>query len=170
MSDDIRIEGLDELTKRLKELGIEYKRYYSDVGEKAMLTVEAAAKEKCPVDLGHLRGSISTKTEEVDGGVNVIVGTNLKYAAYVEFGTGIHAENGQGRKTPWRWPVESQKWQNIFFGSILRQGAYGPIRMSPLWYGSHPHPFLRPAWDENRNQVYERVRTEIAAALRQVTQ
>jgi hypothetical protein len=31
------------------------------------------------------------------------IGTNLATAPYVELGTGIHADGGKGRKTPWVW-------------------------------------------------------------------
>lgn len=55
----------------------------------------------------------------------VTIGTNLFYALYVELGTGIFAENGDGRKTPWVW-----KDQN---------GKYHFTR------GMKPQPFLRPA-------------------------
>ena len=34
------------------------------------------------------------------------VGTNTKYAIYHEFGTGIYAEGGKGRKTPWTYKDE----------------------------------------------------------------
>ena len=31
----------------------------------------------------------------------VYIGTNTKYAIYNEYGTGIYAEGGKGRKSPW---------------------------------------------------------------------
>lgn len=48
------------------------------------LTVERYAKEKCPVDTGRLRNSI---TWALGGKRSVYVGTNVKYAQYVELGT-----------------------------------------------------------------------------------
>lgn len=50
---------------------------------------ENAAKRKCPVDTGRLRASISHRVE-VDQSENVVVGvigTNVEYAVYQEFGT-----------------------------------------------------------------------------------
>lgn len=53
--------------------------------EEIGLLAEGYAAEKCPVDTGHLRGSI---THEVDsGGDAVYIGTNVEYAPYVELGT-----------------------------------------------------------------------------------
>lgn len=49
------------------------------------LLAENYAQKKCPVDTGNLRGSI---THEVDAGDNAVyIGTNVKYAPYVELGT-----------------------------------------------------------------------------------
>ena len=49
-------------------------------------TAEGYAKENCPVDTGRLRGSISNKVQS-DG---VYIGTNVEYAAVVEFGNATH--------------------------------------------------------------------------------
>jgi HK97 gp10 family phage protein len=47
------------------------------------LIVEGSAIMRCPVDTGNLRGSLTYKVNE-DGAE---VGTNVDYAAHVEFGT-----------------------------------------------------------------------------------
>lgn len=67
------------------------------------LTAEKHAKENLTafprVDTGRLRNSIAhavAPSEEA-----VYIGTNVSYAVYVELGTGIHASDGNGRKTPW---------------------------------------------------------------------
>ena len=67
--------------------------------EKCGLTAEAYAKKLCPVDTGALRNSISHTVDE--GEPAAYVGTNSEYAPYVELGTGIYAEGGGGRPTPW---------------------------------------------------------------------
>ena len=40
----------------------------------------------------------------------VTIGSNLFYSVYVELGTGVHATNGNGRKTPWVWKDFNGKW------------------------------------------------------------
>lgn len=57
------------------------------------------ARENCPVDTGRLRNSVTHETRE--GEKAVYIGTNVEYAPYIEFGTGIYAESGGGRQTPW---------------------------------------------------------------------
>lgn len=48
---------------------------------------------------GTLRQSITHKVM----GDEVYIGTNLEYAPYVEHGTGIYADSGHGRQSPWVW-------------------------------------------------------------------
>lgn len=51
------------------------------------LRVQRAAKRLCPVDTGRLRASIAWRMGRDWRGLYAIVGTNVHYAAYVEFGT-----------------------------------------------------------------------------------
>lgn len=54
----------------------------------AALFIEGAAKYRCPVDTGNLRRSIAAQPPTMQGDTAVaLVGTNVEYAAYVEFGT-----------------------------------------------------------------------------------
>lgn len=48
---------------------------------------------------GTLRQSITHKVV----GYEVYIGSNLYYAPYVEHGTGIYADSGTGRQSPWVW-------------------------------------------------------------------
>lgn len=82
-------------------------------------------KPLVPVDTGNLRSSIDYKINEAEK--EVLVGTNEHYAIYVEYGTGVHAENGNGRKTPW----------------IYRDPKTGKrVRTT----GSRPKPYMRPGF------------------------
>ena len=54
---------------------------------------EANCKELCPVDTGRLRNSITYEVSE--DGKSVVVGTNVKYATYVEFDDRKHHVVGQ---------------------------------------------------------------------------
>ena len=44
---------------------------------------ESYAKQRCPVDTGNLRNSI---THQMEGDKTVVIGTPVEYAPYVEFG------------------------------------------------------------------------------------
>lgn len=84
------------------------------------LQAEGYAKMLCPVGTpestgiegyhgGTLRNSITHTTEQDDTDTAAIIGSNISYAPYVEHGTGIYADNGNGRKTPWVWVDENGK-------------------------------------------------------------
>lgn len=64
----------------------------------AAFAIEAQAKRNVPTHTGELRRSIQTQTE----GTAAVVSSNLEYAPYVECGTGIYADGGNGRQeVPW---------------------------------------------------------------------
>ena len=109
---------------------------------KACLLVEGDAKKRCPVDTGQLRQSI---TYEVKGNTGVI-GTNVEYAPYVEYGTGIYAVGGNGRQTPWSFQDAEGNWHRTV--------------------GQHPQPFLEPALLENENDILDLIEKEIKKGVR----
>lgn len=75
--------------------------------EECGLIAEGYAKRECPVDTGALRNSI---THTVDAGQGkAYIGTNMHYASYIEFGTGIHSTVG-GRETPWVYKDDKGNW------------------------------------------------------------
>lgn len=51
------------------------------------IKVERTAKRLCPVDTGRLRASITHSLESDSRGLVGVVGTDVHYAPYVEFGT-----------------------------------------------------------------------------------
>jgi HK97 gp10 family phage protein len=108
---------------------------------KAALRVEKTAREECPSDDGALRASI-THAVAADG-LSAEVGTPLHYAPYVEFGTGIYASKGDGRKDPWSYQDDEGKWHYT--------------------RGMHPNPFLGSALDMNRLKI----KKDIAESLKE---
>lgn len=86
------------------------------------------AQDLCPVDTGNLAGKITYQVK----GDDCYIGTNVEYAPYVEFGTGIYAENGDGRQTPWIWTDDS-----------------GQVHLT---HGQKPQPFLRPAAQDHAKE------------------
>lgn len=56
--------------------------------ERGAKKIQKNAKYLTPVDTGHLRNSIKTRSEIKQDGAEAQVYTNLEYAPYVEFGTG----------------------------------------------------------------------------------
>ena len=128
---DITIEGADELIERLDKL-INIEQAMKSVG-KACSVVERAAKQKAPKDNGELRRSITSKVEQDGNDAIGIVFTPLEYAPYVEYGTGLFAEEGGRKNVPWCYQDDKGEWHSTS--------------------GMHPQPFLRPALNENREQI-----------------
>lgn len=91
--------------------------------ERCGLVGEGYAKDLAPVDTGRGGNSISHKVDESEPAV--YIGTNLDYMIYQELGTGIYAEGGGGRPTPWVYQDANGNWH---------------------WTrGNQAHPFLKPA-------------------------
>lgn len=88
MDVEIEVQGLAELQsatlKALKDLPPGLQRA---MGE-ATAVVTGEAKVRAPVDTGRLRASITPEVRRLGGGdVQGIVGSNVVYAPYQEFGT-----------------------------------------------------------------------------------
>ena len=76
------------------------------IGIQAETNAKQNITEVGRVDTGRLRNSIS-HTADKD---SAYIGTNVEYAAYNEFGTGIYAENGKGRQDGWKYHDDEGKW------------------------------------------------------------
>lgn len=82
------LEGLDELLANLSGLGGNVKESARKGLERGAKKIQKNAKLLAPVDTGHLRNSIKTKSQTTQNGAEAQVFTNTEYAPYVEFGTG----------------------------------------------------------------------------------
>lgn len=124
----IKFEGLEEVFDSLDSLVDEEKLNKALL--KSCMLVEASAKQKAPKGrTGELARSITSKVEDNTG----IVFTPLEYAPYVEYGTGLFAEGSGRSDVPWSYKDEQGDWHTT--------------------YGMHPHPYMRPALNENRKQI-----------------
>ena len=92
---------ISEFEKRLEKALKQFPEAGKTCVERACLVVEAKAKENTPVDWGTLRSSISHKVDTSKGSAEGYIFTGEEYAPYVELGTGIYADDGRGRQTPW---------------------------------------------------------------------
>ena len=57
---------------------------------------------------GSLKNSISHAVATDEN--TVYIGTNNEYAIYNEFGTGIYADGGRGRQSPWSYKDDKGQW------------------------------------------------------------
>jgi HK97 gp10 family phage protein len=73
----------------------EVKRIIAETAEMAVAQMKALA----PVDDGNLKRSI--EVQYFKGGLSALITVGAEYGIYLEYGTGIFAVEGNGRKTPW---------------------------------------------------------------------
>lgn len=93
MANDVsfKIEGLDALIKRLGKLPIEIEKEVAEEVNASALAIQSKAKKSVAAnstDNGTLLGSIQLVSVLKDKRILYTVGSRLKYAPYVEFGTG----------------------------------------------------------------------------------
>ena len=123
----VDVKGLPELNARLSRIANGSKEAMQNGAMTTMLRVVREAKQLCAVRTGNLRSSIIAGKLE-DGAYASAGGGNglkdVRYAVYVEYGTGIYAANGNGRQTPWTY----------FDGKSFHRTR-----------GSRPHPYFVPA-------------------------
>lgn len=128
---NISIKGITQVIDSIKDIG-EVKGYEAAI-KKACALVERSAKEKAPKGTSELRRSITSKVEIEGDEIVGVVYTPLEYAPYVEYGTGLFAEEGGRQDVPWCYQDDEGEWHSTS--------------------GQKPQPFLRPALDENREEI-----------------
>ncbi len=135
------IENLDKLISKLEKLD-----NVNQAMEQACILVENEAKIKCPVDNGLLRNSITHYIEDNPNELVGVVGTNVEYAPYVEFGTGIYSSLGNGRQDRWKYKDAKDEWHSTI--------------------GQHPQPYLQPALEENRRKIEKMFKEQIKKGVK----
>lgn len=137
MSVEITLD--DKSEEVLQELNAAILRALERMGMQA----EGYAGDLVPVVTGALRNSITHNVDTAQK--KVYIGTNMDYAMYVELGTGIYAEGGGGRPTPWVYQDEEGNWHHT--------------------RGKEPRPFLRPALNDHKQTYYNILKDEIQNAF-----
>ena len=97
--------------------------------------VAGKAKEKVGVGTGALRADTRSLGVEIVGDeVHGAVGNSLEYAIYHHQGTGIYAEEGNGRKTPWVYE-DPKTGEKIYTR------------------GSKPNPYLKDTIEQEQSTI-----------------
>lgn len=128
----IEIKGLDRILANIDGFTAELDSKMDD----ATKFVENIAKQKAPKDTGRLIGSIESEVERQGNTIIGTVFTPVEYAPYQEYGTGLFAVNGDGRKTPWAYE-DPKTGEKVFTR------------------GNRPHPFMGPALRENKDTILQ---------------
>ncbi len=103
--------------------------------------IEGEAKKRAPVDKGRLRSSISTDVDRAVVPKWGSIGTNVSYAPFMEFGTGLLSDGKGGSNSP-HWPPSSAL--NSWAASHgIEGGGFVVARAIGLRGGLKPRRFLR---------------------------
>lgn len=108
---------------------------------RATLLVQGAAKRKAPVDTGRLRASITPEVQTRADGVVGVVGSNVKYAPFVELGTRRHFVPGH------------------YIGRWARRHG---LPEGGLVVSGKAQPFLQPAFEENAERIFQTLGTAVS--------
>lgn len=132
---NIDLKGLDNVLNLIESVGQDVN--IEQALEKCCVLVEREAKQLAPKGSGELRRSITSEVQGTKG----IIFTPLEYAPYVEFGTGLFAEQGGRTDVPWVYKDDEGEWHSTS--------------------GMKPHPFMRPALENNRNKIIQTLKGAI---------
>jgi HK97 gp10 family phage protein len=127
----VKVEGIDDVLDAISDMadGGELKKALGQ----ACALVEGDARKNAPKGNGELRRSIESRVEQDGDDLVGVVSTPLEYAPYVEFGTGLFAEEDGRKDVPWCYQDEKGEWHTTS--------------------GQKPHPYLRPALHDNRQNI-----------------
>ncbi len=120
----ISIEGMDGVMEKLQKLASDKKLHNALALAGEVVRDDAVAN--CPVDTGRLVGSITSNVE----GNSAVIGTNVEYSQYVEFGTGSKGDPSVAHR--------QGKWKCKIPGVGVRYVS-----------GQAAQPFLVPALKNN---------------------
>jgi phage gpG-like protein len=141
MSKFLTIAGLNEAISKIEKYRKEKAQEIVSVLDETALMIESGAKQNLTasgaVDTGRLRSSV---VRLATGPYSRTVGTNVEYAAYIEFGTGSGVSIPSGLES-----VASQ-----FKGKGIRKVNRGA------------RPYLFPAADAERNNFIENIKKALS--------
>lgn len=140
----IKVTGMENLLKKLNALGGNVNEALKQGIQAGCLVVERDAKLNVKTNTGALRESINHEVTTGEKSIVGVIGTNFKYAPYIELGTGpVGAANPpeiatkkkiQYRDTPWVYFSEEKQ---SFFTTSGQAGS----------------PYLYPALVNNQEQI-----------------
>ena len=158
---EVEFKGLDKIIAKLDKM--QDTSTIVSAMQDACDLVEGSAKYKAPKDTGALKRSITNRVEVTGNEVSGIVFTPLEYAPYIEYGTGIYAENG-GTSGYWVYvgdkdydPNRKKSGKRYTLQEAKRIVAIMRSKGLEAYYtnGMQPQPFLRPALNENKDEIIQ---------------
>lgn len=150
MDIQLRVEGMAELQSKMEQVAKDLVGQPMVEGmRQATLLVTRDARLLAPVDTGRLKNSIVPDLRVVSDTVIGVVGTNVRPAPYVEFGTKPHFP-----------PLDKlQVWAS-------RHGttAYAVARGIAA-HGTKAHHYLQGAFDKNQQQIKDLIGNVVSSIV-----
>ena len=168
----VRLDGYDRLVASLDNIGIQQRtRTFLDATGHLVVS---EARVRAPVNVGLLRASIF---HEVDGSTDprwVDVGSRVRYAPYMEYGTGLkhdHPNWPKERHIPFVNRDEKGEPVGALFWYANRKGlgfggGYAIARAIAKRGGLMPRRFLRGSIESLRGRIAERWQDVLAGISR----
>lgn len=154
----LKVIGLEKLLKKLELMNGNVNEALKQGILAGSLLVEKEAKLNVKTSTGVLRESINHELIEGEKSIIGIIGTNVKYAPYIELGTGPIGEankpeiagkkNISYRDTPWVYFSEEK--QSFFTTS-----------------GQAGKPYLYPALANNKEQIKKLMSEAVTKAIKE---
>ncbi|RIJ64087.1 HK97-gp10 family putative phage morphogenesis protein [Rummeliibacillus sp. POC4] len=91
--------GSKELERALNKWSDKIEKEVKRIIHETALLIQSEARALAPEDSGYLRKSITIDLSS--DGLTALISVGADYGIYIEYGTGIYAVNGNGRKDPW---------------------------------------------------------------------
>jgi HK97 gp10 family phage protein len=172
------ITGMNELFEKFDKFDAKIKNSLKDEVNASALKIQSDAKKNAPVNLGSLRNSIYLKEMSDNTKFIYSIGTNVKYAPYIEFGTGgkvnipagfsSYASQFKGKKGGKfkEMVLAIMEWvqkKGIASGKQSKSVAYA-IAISILRKGLRPQPFLIPAFEAEKPKLKNKIKEILANA------
>jgi HK97 gp10 family phage protein len=159
----VKVSGLHELEQQLRSLGEEFgpKAAISPVRRalgKAAKVVQASAQQRVHVKSGTLRENIITTTyrNPPDGQIGVKVTVRAKAKAYKSNSRNVR----QGRVG-----LDYNNLGPLVYGVFLEFGHPIVSKKGQVIGHAPPYPFMRAAFEENKSQLPELIKSELAKAI-----
>ncbi len=151
----IGIQGEKELLAEIDRATEEIKNKVIKLLEDTAYEIEGEAKKKSPINLGALRNSIHVEKIFEENKKEFRVGTNIEYAPYMEFGTGLLADYPSANKkrhapfspnaikalTKWASDHKFENPEEVAWGIAFNIYKKGGLR---------PRAFLRSGFQEGK--------------------
>ena len=151
----VSIKGIDTLTQRFNKIANMELR---EAMNKATQLVHGQAKALAPADTGILRNSIHMQVKDTGKSLEGRVYTNVEYAPYVEFGTGI---KGNGT-----YPYQVEGLNLVYKN---KGWAYFDEDKGEWIYtkGQKAQPYMYPALKQNEKTIKQILKQGVHTKLKE---